>query len=197
MLSPQWESFYERTQFTLKVWLAIANNVRMRDKIVKILQYSCQMIVGYFNHTLSIETLEALQICRRTASTSRKAFWLFKSLNHCHECMVIADKARTMSSFDFDLFITLLRQLFFICYYFLENLIFLWRAKLIAIDEQKVEYVLNWTWFGGDLASFIIAVARVLAHGKYFVDDCSFPVLLASLNEVAMVSQNDVGRMPF
>ena len=59
-----------------------ARNLRFRDRSVKVIQYGCQMISGYFSEYLSPNANCGLINLRRAASNSRKWFWLLKSVQH-------------------------------------------------------------------------------------------------------------------
>ena len=57
-------------------------NLRFRDRSVKVVQYGCQMLSGWCGGYFSPDVNEGLSILRRTASNSRKWFWLLKSVQH-------------------------------------------------------------------------------------------------------------------
>ena len=38
---------------SLSVWTKLSSNTRVRDRSVKILQYGCQMLIGYYGSQLS------------------------------------------------------------------------------------------------------------------------------------------------
>ena len=74
-------------QKLLKLWVKLGSNVRMRDRIVKVIQYGCQMILGFYTVQLSEQLKSGLAETRRFASNARKAFWLLKSFNHISTCI--------------------------------------------------------------------------------------------------------------
>jgi hypothetical protein len=57
-------------------------NLRFRDRSVKVVQYGCQMLNGWFTDYFSPEMNEGITILRRTASNSRKWMWFLKSVQH-------------------------------------------------------------------------------------------------------------------
>jgi hypothetical protein len=57
-------------------------NLRFRDRSVKIIQYGCQMISGYFGPYLPPSVNSGISCLRREASNSRKWMWLLKSVQH-------------------------------------------------------------------------------------------------------------------
>lgn len=58
----------EKLKFVLKIWSKLANNVRMRDRSVKILQYGCQMLLGFYANQFSKVGFEIIYILCCTLS---------------------------------------------------------------------------------------------------------------------------------
>ena len=136
----------------LQVWTKIALNVRLRDRSVKIIQYGCQMLIGYYGHKMNDELVGGLRNTRRICSTARKAFWLLKSINHIGTMNVMLEKGlmkRPLAEkFDF------LEQIFLVFYYLFENQIFLSRCQLFNFREEELDLWCNISWFAGDVALF-------------------------------------------
>lgn len=144
----------------LKIWSKLAVNLRLRDRSVKILQYGCQMLLGYYARKFSGDMRVAISTTRSAASLSRKAFWMLKSLNHVNEIVnMLADGVLTDSSISAKLL--LMEQIFLAIYYWTENLVFFIRVKLLKIDEEDVDGICNWSWFGGDMCCLIAAILNL------------------------------------
>ena len=138
--------------FVLQTWTKVHLNVRLRDRSVKIIQYGCQMLIGYYGTRMSNDTVLGLRNTRRITSTARKAFWLMKSINHLSSInTAIEDNilAKPLAiQFDF------LEQIFLVLYYFFENQIFLSRCQLFNFKEEEIDLRCNVSWFAGDVALF-------------------------------------------
>lgn len=138
----------------LRLWAQTLNQIRIRDRTVKAIQYGCQMVMGYYGSKLKEDVSKMLSVARRTASTSRRAFWLLKSVNHIGTFIeMIMD---LQNCFTLPKFLDLLEQFFLIIYYFFENITFLIRVNAFtSITENYIEDYINWSGFGGDLACFL------------------------------------------
>lgn len=143
----------------LDVWSSISNQLRVRDKSVKVLQYGCQMMLGFYANKFSESTIEMLKLTRRTASTSRKAFWLFKSVNHVHSILNMTKSI--MAEFSWVLLLDLVEQVFLAIYYFTENLVFFIRVKVLNMNEAELDPYVNFSWFVGDFVCFAAAILRL------------------------------------
>jgi hypothetical protein len=143
----------------LQTWTKVALNVRLRDRSVKIIQYGCQMIIGYYGHKLSDDVMGGLRNTRRITSTARKAFWLLKSINHIGSINNMLEdnifEKSLAEKFDF------LEQIFLVFYYLFENQIFLSRCQLFNFKEEELDLWCNVSWFGGDVALFCSAGLRL------------------------------------
>mmetsp|Transcript_29836 Transcript_29836/g.28532 ORF Transcript_29836/g.28532 Transcript_29836/m.28532 type:complete len:259 (-) Transcript_29836:1300-2076(-) len=131
----------------------VATNVRLRDRSVKIIQYGCQMLVGYYGLGMNDELVSGLRTTRRITSTARKAFWLLKSINHIGSMNTMIRSPNEflgsiVGKLDF------IEQFFLVLYYIFENQIFLSRCQLFNIKEDEVDLKCNVSWFMGDLAFF-------------------------------------------
>lgn len=158
----------------------------MRDRMVKSLQYGCQMLVGFYGGSLSQELASSLALTRRVSSTSRKAFWLFKSLNHVCEVMT-----KMRKPLDWAAFFSVLEQLCLVMYYFMENLVFFSRVQLLPLKETDIDVFVNWSWFAGDLACVIAGVLQLLARWRSFDAD-SLSSLVSEVVDVFIVSAHVV-----
>jgi len=157
-------SIIQRKLFViLKIWLAIATNVRMRDRMVKVVQYGCQMLLGFYGAVLDKSLCNTLSLCRRTASTSRKMFWILKSLNHTHDVITMLPQIMANNAIVYSDLFGLTEQLFLIVYYALENVVLLNRLQLVSLSEDELDPIVNWTWFGGDFAGVAAVIARLLS----------------------------------
>lgn len=162
----------------LDTWSGTANQLRMRDRSVKVLQYGCQMMLGFYANKFSNDMNQALALFRRTASTSRKAFWLLKSVNHITSAIHMVQGL--MAEFSWIAFFDFMEQIFLAIYYAMENIVFFIRVKMIPWDEDDVDVGVNWSWFVGDFFCVAAALLR-------FCESCyscygTSPSLLSSDN---------------
>ena len=65
----------------------ISNDFRSRDRMLKILQYSCTV--------LALHGVKRAKDARYTLSTARKAFWLFRSVCHLQDLVISNAKEYT------------------------------------------------------------------------------------------------------
>lgn len=145
----------------IKIWAQLSNNVRIRDRTVKAIQYGCQMVMGYYGQQLKEDLLNSLKTTRRTASTSRKAFWLLKSINHM--CTFIDLITELNQMFTVTRLFDLLEQFFLILYYFFENIVFLIRVSVVThITEDDLDTYVNWTNFYGDIAGILSIIIHFI-----------------------------------
>jgi hypothetical protein len=142
----------------LDTWSTLANNMRVRDRGIKVIQYGCQMLLGFYSSKFSEQMNEGLRVGRRTASTSRKAFWLLKSISHINSCIVLAGEL--MGEFTWARLLDLIEQLFLVIYYFTENIVYCIRVKWLSMSEDDIDPYVNWSWFIGDMACFLSAFVR-------------------------------------
>lgn len=161
----------EKVQRILDIVTIMSNTMRVRDRSVKVIQYGCQMLIGFYASKLNENTLTVLKNTRRTASTARKAFWLLKSLNHV---TVLAQKIPTYTLRADPYFtegLDLIEQFSLVLYFWYENLVFLARNGLVGFEEDSVEFECNITWFLGDLACFIATIIRFGQNFKEVADN--------------------------
>jgi hypothetical protein len=142
----------------LDTWSTLANNMRVRDRGIKIIQYGCQMLLGFYSNKLNEQVNEGLRVGRRTASTSRKAFWLLKSISHVNSCIILAGEL--MQEFTWAKLLDLVEQVFLVIYYFTENIVYFIRVKWLLRSEDDIDPYVNWSWFAGDMACFLSALVR-------------------------------------
>ena len=152
----------EKFKRALDIWTKIASNVRLRDRIVKVIQYGCQMLIGYYGSKMSEEVLLGVKTTRRTASTARKAFWLLKSLNHIGSIATMLDDNLLAQPLDVKL--DFVEQVSLVFYYLYENMVFLARCNLFNFNEDDLDWGTNVSWFVGDLAFLLSSGVRL--HGN-------------------------------
>jgi hypothetical protein len=157
----------QNVKTVLALWTKLALNVRMRDRSVKVLQYGCQMLIGYWGAQLKEKSLLQLSTLRRASSNSRKAFWLLKSINHVGSIVgMIEDGTGTRASSPFVDKLDFIEQLFLVLYYWYESEIYFARAGMFGLDEDVIDPWCNWTWLGGDVAFFFSGLLRLREHIK-------------------------------
>lgn len=178
----------DKLKYTLLIWNKLSTHVRVRDRSIKILQYGCQMLIGFYGNQLTKvshaicclsghrmysltneytqEMSVGLRMTRSMASTSRKAFWLLKSVNHVQALIhMIENYEHTTDECYADL-VDILEQVFLIMYYFYENLVFMARTKLVSFTEDTLDGWGNVSWFMEDLAGFVAAFLRTYIKAR-------------------------------
>ena len=158
----------EKLQMILRIWTKLSTSVRVRDRLCKVTQYSCQMLLGFYVAKMTKETTDMLSLTKYTCSTSRKAFWMFKSLNHLQLMVDMLDCQKlTFKNKDLGLYlIEVFEQFYFILYHWWEAAVFLARCKILdPSQEAAVGRHTNNAWFISDLlgwlATFIKLVRQV------------------------------------
>ena len=147
-------------QKLLKLWVKLAGNVRMRDRIVKVIQYGCQMILGFYTVQLSEQLKSGLAETRRFASNARKAFWLLKSFNHISTCINMYENGVLQTEYIADK-IDYLEQIFLAIYFATENFVFFIRSKVLSMKEESIDIYLNTSWFGADVSALCSSILRL------------------------------------
>lgn len=94
------------------------------------------------------------------ASTSRKAFWLLKSLNHVESLIYMVENYEHATDECYVELMDILEQFFLILYYFYENLVFIARTKLVSFTEDSMDEWGDMVWFLEDLMGFLAAFLK-------------------------------------
>ncbi len=153
----------EKLRTVVSISTKLSNHIRFRDRSVKVVQYGCQMLLGFYGSKMSDEVRTAIALTRRTASTSRKFFWLLRSVNHLDAFLTMIQKDdfcwRTSNAL---VWLDLIEQLCLMVYFAYENLVLLTRVKLVSFTEESIDPVGNLSWALGDVAGFIALVIRFL-----------------------------------
>lgn len=153
-----------KLQNVLQIWMTVMSNVRMRDRSVKILQYGSQMLIGFWGAALSRHAKEGLSLLQRSSSTSRKAFWVLKSISNIGIAM------KQVEDGYFNLESTLVQKLdaieniFLMWYYWCETKVFFARSRMFDLQEKAIDYSMNLSWALGDTAGFFAAAIRLRNH---------------------------------
>ena len=135
------DSAWSKTHRVLKIWSHVMNNVRMRDRSVKILQYGSQMLLGYYGGKLSSQARSQLTQLRGQAGTSRKAFWLLKSINQIDSGMQMINDGYLTNESSITDKLDFLENLFLVWYYFTESQIFFARADgMFGQNEDAIDF---------------------------------------------------------
>lgn len=157
-------SSIEKVKTILQLWTSLALHTRMRDRSVKVLQYGCQMLIGFYGPQLKPASLAAFSTLRRMSSNSRKAFWLLKSLNHVGTIISMIEGGLRDKSLADQL--DFIEQIFLVFYYWYESEIYFARAGMMGLDEDTLDPWCNWTWLGGDVAFLLAGLLRLHDHVK-------------------------------
>jgi hypothetical protein len=119
------------------------------------------MLIGYYGNILTKELLTALALTRRTASNSRKAFWLIKTIAHIKNTIEMIDNGALNDINNMTAIMDTFEQVLLGLYYYCENNIFFVRMGLLKFDEDYVDWWANLTWFGADTCCLIAAILRL------------------------------------
>jgi hypothetical protein len=117
------------------------------------------MLLGFYAGKMRQDVFDMLALFRRTASTSRKAFWLFKSFNHITSSIHLVQKIM-LGDFSSLILADLLEQILLACYFLCENIVFFIRVKALPWNENEVEPWTSLYWFLSDFAGLIAALIR-------------------------------------
>jgi len=150
----------------LRIWTTVMSNVRMRDRTVKILQYGSQMLLGYWGAALSRQGREALGLLQRSSSSSRKAFWMLKSITNMATAMQQWEDGYFSAASTLVQKLDAIENLFLVWYYWCETKTYFARAKLFGLTEKAIDYYTNLSWALGDTAYFAAAALRLVENSS-------------------------------
>ena len=154
------------------LWEKMSSHLRMRDRSVKILQYGCQMLSGYYGARMTKAMRDAIAGTRTTASNARKTYWMLKPIFHVNDVLkMMKYDLNTLSQMSALEFLDVFEAFMWIMYYIFENLILLVstfpsakirfknnicqaRLKIKYFNEQNFEFPCNLFWFIGDVTFF-------------------------------------------
>jgi hypothetical protein len=153
-----------KVRHVLRIWITVMNNVRMRDRSVKILQYGSQMLIGYWGAALSKHATETLRLLQRTSSTSRKAFWILKSINNMGIAMKHFEEGYFSSESTLVQKLDAIENIFLIWYYWCETKTYFARTRMFGLQEEAIDYYTNLSWALGDVAFLLAAAIRLRDH---------------------------------
>ena len=135
--------------------------LRFRDRTVKVVQYGCQMLTGFYGSQMSPELNTGLNTLRGATSNARKWFWFLKSVQHF---IWLANNSNAKNTMTMLQKIDYIEAIFLAVYYGYENRILASRLKLPGFSEKNDEYGTNLTWFIGDFALLVSTSFRL--HSK-------------------------------
>jgi hypothetical protein len=149
----------------MKIWTGMASHVRMRDRSLKILQYGSQMLLGYYSVRLSHAARSRLGALQGQASTARKGFWILKNLTHVDEAIRMINAGYLTSESPLTDKIDFIENLCLMWYYWTETQVFFSRAgNMFGLQEVKLDWTCNVSWFCGDLAYFASSLLKLHRH---------------------------------
>ena len=157
---------HEQISKVLRIWVTVMNNVRMRDRTVKILQYGSQMLLGYWGAALSRQGREALGLLQSSSSSSRKAFWILKSITNISTAMQQWEEGYFSAASTVVQKLDAMENLFLVWYYWCETKTFFARSKLFGLKEKAIDYYANISWALGDTAFFAAAALRLAENAS-------------------------------
>lgn len=120
------------------LWEKMSSHLRMRDRAVKILQYGCQMLTGYYGSQMARAMRDALACTRTTASNARKTFWMLKPLFHLNDCFKMTQyNISTLSKMNALELIDVFEAFMWMLYYICENLILLVSSSITHVNAAR------------------------------------------------------------
>ena len=160
----------EKFKHLLAIWSKMSTQLFVRDRILKILQYGCQMLLGFYATKMTNENIECLRALKYTTSTSRKAFWLLKSVNHFSFLVDMVESYDYAADIGFVNFLDVIEQAALVLYYWYENLVFFSRTKVVTYSEDTVDWWGNSIWFLEDFVCFIAQLIRTFVRFRTLID---------------------------
>lgn len=142
----------------VRILLRMSQELKTRDKFMKIIQFGCMVLCGYYGRLwFSKERLATINLVKYVASTSRKSFWLFKSIGYLFELYKFIQQKSTglLSTID------ACENLFLSLYFFYENMIWLNRVSISDWSESSIDPLCNNAWFFGDISYFCSSFFRM------------------------------------
>eukprot|EP01035_Chromulina_nebulosa_P030970 gene30970-41227_t len=116
------------------------------------------MILGYYGNVLRRETVEMLEQAKILSSTSRKAFWLLKSISHLSSIIDMIGNLKIINAVNI---LAIIEQCFLFLRFWFENIIFMSRLKLIVDVERESNPPARLCWVGSDSARFIVTILHL------------------------------------
>ena len=149
---------------------SLSNNMQVRDKSVKVLQYAARMICVHQQQQLSAVHTKVLTDLCFTCSMGRKVFRLGKSINSLHALMGklarLHKPPETVREVAFCL--EMLEHIFIGLFYYYDHALLLGRARLLPSYNAKLwEGRTYGTWF---LHDFVLLVRKLLLLGTNAAD---------------------------
>lgn len=82
LISHFWRRFTNKKIISLDIWTGLSTSYGARDKLLKTIQYACQFLLWYYRNTLTDSGKARLNTAKLGAAMGRKAFRLFRTINH-------------------------------------------------------------------------------------------------------------------
>jgi peroxin-11B len=132
------------------------DGIKGRDKFSKIVQYGSRAIKHYLLVAdAKSEWGQRFDGLYSTTATGRKLFRLLKSANEIETLRNLFVKGE---SDPVKLYLTIVKQLSFITYWFFDNIGYFIRAKFLKFDKRTTGLYGSYGWFVGSLSGFVIAL---------------------------------------
>ena len=116
------------------------------------------MILGYYGDVLRRETVDMLEQAKILSSTSRKAFWLLKSISHLSNIIDMIGSLKILNAVNI---LAIIEQCFLCLRFWFENIIFLSRLKLIVDVEKESNPPARLCWVGSDSVRFVATLLHL------------------------------------
>ena len=155
------QSPLQKLRYVLAMWLKIMNHTRLRDRSVKILQYGSQFLLGYWGAAISRQMRDQLGSMQASAATSRKAFWVLKSLDNASTALTQWDAGYFSSGSSVVQKLDAFENMCIMWYYWCETRIFFARSRWFGLREGPLDQPTNLSWVLGDLTYFASSALRL------------------------------------
>lgn len=165
---------------TFDIWDTYSKSVGARDKLLKVVQYAFILLIHCYKTTASEEILQRMNSAKLGASMGRKAFRLFRTINH------VSNISKYGNKIDFDLDLksltslrlyrlahlgaTFMEDVGLGLYFFFDNQVYANNTKLMAFDVPLASRRASISNFLADLGSVFAALIQLKLSGEYVTE---------------------------
>jgi len=133
------------------------DTIKGRDKLTKIVQYSSRAAKHYLLAAdPKSEWGHRFEGLYSTTATGRKLFRMGKSLNEIETLRNLLTKGDENDPIKY--YLTIVKQLSFMSYWFFDNIGYLIRAKFSRADKKSTGLFASYGWFVGSVCGLLIAL---------------------------------------
>ncbi len=100
LISHFWRRFTNKKIISLDIWTGLSTSYGARDKLLKTIQYACQFLLWYHRKTLTDSGKTRLNSAKLGAAMGRKAFRLFRTINHVVNIIKVIPEWKNMYEYN-------------------------------------------------------------------------------------------------